>query len=208
MYGKIGRAETATDPAPLSMAETTIRLKPRSEWPRVERRSLVLGLGARAARARAGPGLARERADDDGRADRQPGSQARVPGWTNAWTAPVRARIDMMATGVRTPVGIRVVAGTPARLDALGAAVRAAVARVPGTRSAVYEGLGGETRARFELDPDALARHHVDRRARAPSPTWCWRAATWASWRVPANAASAGRSTAARAVVAQRARGW
>src|SRR4029079_14085074 len=94
--------------------------------------------------------------------------KARVPGWTNAWTAPVRARIDMMATGVRTPVGIRVVANTPARLGAVGvahaarrlapvgAAVQAAVARVPGTRSAVYEGMGGETRPRFELDRDAL----------------------------------------------------
>jgi Cu(I)/Ag(I) efflux system membrane protein CusA/SilA len=74
----------------------------------------------------------------------------------------VRARIDMMATGVRTPVGIRVVAPTAARLDVVGPAVQAAVARVPGTRSAVYEGLGGETRARFELDRDALARHGVD----------------------------------------------
>jgi Cu(I)/Ag(I) efflux system membrane protein CusA/SilA len=90
--------------------------------------------------------------------------KTRVPGWTNGWTAPVRARIDMMATGVRTPVGIRVVAGTPERLNALGSAVQAAAARVPGTRSAVYEGLGGETRARFELDRDALARHGVDPR--------------------------------------------
>ena len=106
----------------------------------------------------------------------------RVPGWTNAWTAPVRARIDMMATGVRTPVGIRMVAGTPARLDALGSAVQAAAARVPGTRSAVYEGLGGETRARFVLDREALRATTSIPRRRAPSPTWCWRAATWASW--------------------------
>ncbi len=63
-------------------------------------------------------------------------------GWTNAWTGPVRARIDMMATGVRTPIGIRIVAGTPARLNALGAAVAAAAREVPGTRSAVYEDRG------------------------------------------------------------------
>jgi Cu(I)/Ag(I) efflux system membrane protein CusA/SilA len=90
------------------------------------------------------------------------------PGWTNAWTAPVRARMDMMSTGVQTPVGVRVVAADAARLDAIGATVEAAVRNLPGTRSAVYEGLGGERRVGFELDPQALARWDVDpARARA-----------------------------------------
>jgi Cu(I)/Ag(I) efflux system membrane protein CusA/SilA len=162
VYGKIGRAETATDPAPLSMAETTVRLKPRSEWPRVERERWYSGWAPRPVKRVLGlvwpesrPMTTAELIDSVDRA-------VRVPGWTNAWTAPVRARIDMMATGVRTPVGIRIVAPTPARLDALGSAVQAAAARVPGTRSAVYEGLGGETRAKFELDREALARHGVD----------------------------------------------
>jgi copper/silver efflux system protein len=168
VYGKIGRAETATDPAPLSMAETLIRLKPRAEWPRVERRRWYSGWAPSSVKRLLGwiwpedrPMTTPELVDSLDR-------KVRVPGWTNAWTAPVRARIDMMATGVRTPVGIRVVAGTPARLDAVGAAVQGAVARVPGTRSAVYEGLGGEVRARFELDQVALARHGVQAaRARA-----------------------------------------
>jgi Cu(I)/Ag(I) efflux system membrane protein CusA/SilA len=86
----------------------------------------------------------------------------RRPGWTHAWTAPVRARMDMMATGVRTPIGIRVVAATPARRDALGEALRARVARLPGTRSAVYDSLGGETRVRFVPDPAAIARYHAE----------------------------------------------
>ncbi|MFL5307199.1 MAG: efflux RND transporter permease subunit [Polyangia bacterium] len=162
VYGKIGRADTATDPAPWSMAETTIRLKPRAEWPRVQRRRWYSGWAPGPARRvlgllwpENGPMTTAELVDDlDHR--------ARVPGWTNAWTAPVRARIDMMATGVRTPVGIRVVAKTAARLDVLGTAVQEVVARVPGTRSAVYEGLGGEVRAQFQLDQDALARHDVD----------------------------------------------
>jgi Cu(I)/Ag(I) efflux system membrane protein CusA/SilA len=162
VYGKIGRAETATDPAPLSMAETTIRLKPRSEWPQVERRRWYSGWAPRPLKRVLGllwperqPMTTAELIDSLDKA-------TRVPGWTNAWTAPVRARIDMMATGVRTPVGVRIVAPTPSRLDAVGSAVQAAAARVPGTRSAVYEGLGGETRARFELDPQALRRHDVD----------------------------------------------
>jgi copper/silver efflux system protein len=162
VYGKIGRAETATDPAPLSMAETTIRLKPRSEWPRVEQRRWYSGWAPRPVKRVLGLLWPESRPMTTAELIDSLDKQTRVPGWTNAWTAPVRARIDMMATGVRTPVGIRIVAPTPARLDALGSAVQAAAARVPGTRSAVYEGLGGETRARFELDRDALARHGVD----------------------------------------------
>jgi Cu(I)/Ag(I) efflux system membrane protein CusA/SilA len=168
VYGKIGRAETATDPAPLSMAETTIRLKPRDEWPRVTRTRWYSGWAPgpvkRVLRLVWPESRPMTTAELVASLDRS----VHVPGWTNAWTAPVRARIDMMATGVRTPVGIRIVAPTAERLDALGPAVQAAAARVPGTRSAVYEGLGGETRPIFDLDPEALARHDVDpARARA-----------------------------------------
>ncbi|HEY7373283.1 MAG TPA: efflux RND transporter permease subunit [Polyangia bacterium] len=162
VYGKIGRAETATDPAPLSMAETIVRLSPRSEWPRVETRRWYSSWAPRPLKRLLGLVWPERRPMTTAELTDSVDRVARVPGWTNAWTAPVRARIDMMATGVRTPVGIRIVAPTPARLDALGAAVQAAVARVPGTRSAVYEGLGGETRAKFELDREALARHDVD----------------------------------------------
>jgi Cu(I)/Ag(I) efflux system membrane protein CusA/SilA len=162
VYGKIGRAETATDPAPLSMAETTIRLKPRAEWPRVERRRWYSSWAPRPFKRLLGLVWPESQLMTTAELIDSLDKTVRVPGWTNAWTAPVRARMDMMATGVRTPVGIRVVAPTPARLDAVGSAVQAAAARVPGTRSAVYEGLGGETRARFELDPEALRRHDVD----------------------------------------------
>jgi Cu(I)/Ag(I) efflux system membrane protein CusA/SilA len=167
-YGKIGRAETATDPAPYSMAETVIRLKPRTQWPTVAHPrwysdwapgplKKVLGL--------VWPEQSRmttqELVDDLDR-------RIRRPGWTNAWTAPVRARIDMLSTGVRTPVGIRIVARDAARLDALGEAVERAVGGVPGTRSAVYEALGGERRFTFALDEEALARYRVEPdRARA-----------------------------------------
>jgi Cu(I)/Ag(I) efflux system membrane protein CusA/SilA len=162
VYGKIGRSDSATDPAPLSMAETTVRLKPRSQWPRVEEKRWYSGWAPRPVKRALGLLWPESRPMTTAELIDSLDEKVRVPGWTNAWTAPVRARIDMMATGVRTPVGIRVVAATPARLDAVASAVQAAVARVPGTRSAVYEGLGGETRARFELDRGALARHDVD----------------------------------------------
>jgi Cu(I)/Ag(I) efflux system membrane protein CusA/SilA len=139
VFGKVGRADTATDPAPFSMAEATIRLRPRSEWPREAKRLTTAELVEQLDRA------------------------TRSPGWTSAWTAPARARMDMMSTGgVRVPVGIRIVAASPARLDVLGASVQAWATRLRGTRSAVFESLGGEPWLRFEPDAAALARHGVD----------------------------------------------
>jgi Cu(I)/Ag(I) efflux system membrane protein CusA/SilA len=162
VYGKIGRADTATDPAPFSMAETIVRLKPRSQWPRVQRRRWYSGW-APLPLARVLGVVWPERTPET--PDELIASLDRavsIPGWTNAWTAPVRARMDMLATGVRTPVGIRVVAATAARVEELGAAVREAAARLPGTRSAVYESVGGESRLAFFPDPVALARFEVD----------------------------------------------
>ncbi|HXX66104.1 MAG TPA: efflux RND transporter permease subunit [Polyangiaceae bacterium] len=163
VFGKVGRADTATDPAPYSMAETIVRLRPRSEWPWVARTRWfstwpgplrrVLGL--------VWPEAVQEtQAELISKLDRV----TRLPGWINAWTAPARARMDMMATGVRTPVGVRIVAPDPGRLDALGTALRAVMNRVPGTRSAVFESLGGEPWLDFEPDPEALALRKVDPR--------------------------------------------
>jgi Cu(I)/Ag(I) efflux system membrane protein CusA/SilA len=162
VFGKVGRADTATDPAPYSMAETVVRLKPRADWPAVSRTRWysswappglrwLLGLLWPEATSRSTQELV-EKLD----------RATRLPGWASAWTTPARARMDMMATGVRTPLGIRVVATDPARLDALGTALRAVVARVPGTRSAAFESLGGEPWLHFEPDSEALAHHRVD----------------------------------------------
>jgi Cu(I)/Ag(I) efflux system membrane protein CusA/SilA len=162
VFGKIGRSDSATDPAPFSMAETTIRLKPRGEWPRTTHARWYSSWAPEPVKRvlrRVWP--ERQPMTTDELVEHLDAHTVR-PGWTNAWTAPVRARMDMMSTGVRTPVGVRVVAADPARLDVLGAAVEAAVRKVPGTRSAVYEGLGGERRLGFELDAQALARWNVD----------------------------------------------
>ncbi len=162
VFGKVGRAETATDPAPYSMIETTVRLKPRSEWPTVLRtrwysswapdflRGPLQTLWPEKTPATTDELI--ERLDD----------ATRLPGWASAWTAPIRARMDMMSTGVRTPVGIRIVASDPARLDALAETLRTLAERLPGTRSAVLESLGGEARPRFTFDDAALAEFDVD----------------------------------------------
>jgi Cu(I)/Ag(I) efflux system membrane protein CusA/SilA len=168
VFGKIGRSDSATDPAPFSMAETTIRLQPRAKWPRTFHARWYSSWAPEPTKRllrRIWP--EREPMTPDELVGNLDAHTVR-PGWTNAWTAPVRARMHRMSTGVRTPVGVRVVAADPARLDALGAAVEAAVRKVPGTRSAVYEGLGGERRVTFDLDAQALARWDVDpQRARA-----------------------------------------
>ncbi len=162
VFGKVGRADTATDPAPLSMVETTVRLLPRSQWPKLARTRWYSGWAPGPLRRVLGviwpeetPPTLAELVESLDRA-------ARLPGWSGGWTAPIRARMDMMATGLRTPLGIRIVAADPERLDALGAAVRAVVEDVPDTRSAVVESLGGETRLEFFTDAQALARHGVD----------------------------------------------
>ncbi|MGD8867240.1 MAG: CusA/CzcA family heavy metal efflux RND transporter [Gemmatimonadales bacterium] len=112
VLGKAGRATTATDPAPLSMWETTITLKPEDEWR---------------------PGMTYERLIAE--MDRA----TRVPGVTNSWTMPIKGRIDMLATGVRTPVGIKIFGPDLDTLQALGERVERIVQQVPGTRSAFAE---------------------------------------------------------------------
>ena len=112
VFGKAGRANTATDPAGFDMAETTIVLKPESEWR---------------------PGMTSEKltAAMD--------SALRFPGVTNAWTMPIKGRMDMLATGIRTPVGIKIFGPDLRTLEDIGKQVESAVRMVPGTRSAFAE---------------------------------------------------------------------
>jgi Cu(I)/Ag(I) efflux system membrane protein CusA/SilA len=162
VFGKIGRADSATDPAPLSMAETTLRLRPRSEWPKFAATRWYSEWAPPLLRRVLGRVWPEERPLTVSELVERLDRAARLPGWTSAWTTPARARLDMMATGIRTPVGIRVIARDPDRLVELGRALGAVAARVPGTRSAVLESLGGETWLDFALDPAALAAHRVD----------------------------------------------
>jgi Cu(I)/Ag(I) efflux system membrane protein CusA/SilA len=131
VFGKIGRADTATDPAPLSMIETTIRLKPPSEWrPGLTRRELVAEL------------------------DRI----VRLPGVTNAWTMPIRARIDMLSTGIKTPVGIRISGPDLEVLDALAGRIEGVVREVPGATSVYGERVMGGTYLDIDVDRERIAR--------------------------------------------------
>ena len=116
VFGKAGRAATATDPAPLEMFETVINLKPKAQW-------------------RAGMTIDKLIAEMD--------SALQFPGISNAWTMPIKARIDMLATGIRTPVGIKLLGRDYGELEAVARQVEAAVRAVPGTTSAHAERVTG-----------------------------------------------------------------
>jgi Cu(I)/Ag(I) efflux system membrane protein CusA/SilA len=132
VYGKAGRAETATDPAPTEMVETVVNLKPREQW----RAGLTVdGLIAELDKA------------------------LQFPGVSNAWTMPIKARTDMLATGIRTPVGIKVLGTDLNELDRLARQIEAAVKAVPGTTSAYAERVIGGYYLDIVPDRDALARY-------------------------------------------------
>ena len=132
VFGKAGRANTATDPAPLEMFETVINLKPKSEWrPGMTMEKLIAELDA----------------------------ALQFPGVANAWTMPIKARIDMLATGIRTPIGIKVFGTDLAEIERVAREVEAVVKKVPGTTSAYAERLTGGYYIDIEPDRTALARY-------------------------------------------------
>ena len=163
VFGKVGRADTATDPAPFSMAETTVRLKPPAEWPLVPQARWYSPWAPAWLKTALGLAWPEERPESTAELVAKLDEASRLPGWTSAWTAPARARMDMMSTnGVRTPVALRIVAPTPQRLNVLGSALEGWAEKLPGTRNAAFESLGGEPWLTFQADPDAMARYGVD----------------------------------------------
>jgi Cu(I)/Ag(I) efflux system membrane protein CusA/SilA len=132
VHGKAGRAETATDPAPLEMLETVVQLKPRSEW-----------------RAGMTPEKLIEELD----------AAVHLPGLRNVWVQPIRNRIDMLATGVKSPVAVKVAGADLATIEQVAERVAAIVRTVPGTRSAFAERTQGGRYLDIDIDPAAAARH-------------------------------------------------
>jgi len=155
VHGKAGRADTSTDPAPLSMIETTIVLKPRDEW-RPQKRWYTGRLPDWLA------GFVRPIWPDRiGREDliSEMDQALRFPGVTNAWTMPIKARIDMLSTGVRTPVGIKVFGSDLAIIESIGSRIEAVVRDIPAARSVFAERAAGGWFLDIEPDREALARH-------------------------------------------------
>jgi Cu(I)/Ag(I) efflux system membrane protein CusA/SilA len=132
VFGKIGRAETATDMAPLSMIETTIQLKPMDEWRE---------------------GMTVDKLIEEMNAAIQ------IPGLTNAWTMPIKTRIDMLSTGIKTPVGIKIAGPDLEVLQKIGKEIEQVAKTIPGTRSAFAERSVGGNYVDFEINRDAITRY-------------------------------------------------
>ena len=131
VFGKIGRAETATDPAPLTMVETTVLLKPREQW-------------------RAGMTLEALKEELN--------RVVQIPSLANTWVPPIKTRIDMLATGIKTPVGVKVAGPDLNVIDAIGKRIEEVVKTVPGTVSAYSERVAGDRYVTIDIDRLAAAR--------------------------------------------------
>ncbi|MEQ7154193.1 efflux RND transporter permease subunit [Brevundimonas aurifodinae] len=135
VFGKAGRAETATDPAPLEMFETTIQFKPRDEWR---------------------PGMTPEKLIEE--LDRA----VQVPGLSNVWVPPIRNRIDMLATGIKSPVGVKVSGADLGAMDRIAAQVAEVAKTVPGVTSALAERLTGGRYLDIDIDRQAAGRYGLN----------------------------------------------
>ena len=135
VFGKIGRAETATDPAPLTMIETFIQLKPRDQW----RQDLTT------------EALKKEL-----------DALVKFPGLTNAWVMPIKTRIDMLATGIKTPVGIKVAGPDLSQIEAIGKRLEQVLKDVPGTASVYSERVAGGRYIKVDIKRDKAARYGLN----------------------------------------------
>jgi copper/silver efflux system protein len=135
VFGKVGRAETATDPAPLEMFETTVQFKPRDQWrPGMTPDKLIQELDV----------------------------VVKIPGLANIWVPPIRNRIDMLATGIKSPVGVKVAGANLAEIDRITADIERVVKQMPGVTSAFAERLTGGRYIDIKIDRDAAARYGLN----------------------------------------------
>ncbi|MBK8998934.1 MAG: efflux RND transporter permease subunit [Myxococcales bacterium] len=161
VFGKIGRAETQTDPAPLSMVETVVQLHPRSSWPKVKEQRWYSSWAPESLKPVLGKVWPEERPETFDDFIAKVNAAMQLPGWTNAWTMPIKARIDMLTTGVRTPVGVKVFGSDLGEIEKAGEKLETLLKGVPGARSVLYErSLGGSY---LDVIPrrDALARYDL-----------------------------------------------
>ncbi len=135
VFGKAGRAESATDPAPLEMFETTVQLKPRDQWR---------------------PGMTTDKLIEE------LDNVVKVPGLSNIWVPPIRNRIDMLATGIKSPVGIKVAGASLQEIDRITGEIEQVVRKVPGVSSALAERLNGGRYVDVHIDRDAAARYGLN----------------------------------------------
>lgn len=135
VFGKIGRAQTATDPAPLNMVETIIQFKPKSQWRK---------------------GMTREKLKQE------MNEVVKLPGITNAWVMPIKGRIDMLATGIKTPVGIKILGPKLSEIQKIGKQLEEIIKKIPGTASVYADRVVGGRYINVDIDRRAAARYGLN----------------------------------------------
>jgi len=135
VWGKIGRAETATDPAPLTMIETTIQFKPKEQWR---------------------DGMTKKKLTDE------LNSLIQFPGVTNAWVMPIKTRIDMLATGIKTPIGIKIAGKDLGEIEKVGKQLESILKNVPGTTSVYAERVTGGRYVKVDIDREKAGRYGLN----------------------------------------------
>jgi Cu(I)/Ag(I) efflux system membrane protein CusA/SilA len=159
VYGKAGRAETPTDPAPLSMLETVVQLKPREEWRKVQVERWYSAWAPGFLKSPLGLIWPEERTITWEELVKQFDTAMQFPGWTNAWTMPIKTRIDMLSTGIRTPIGVKIFGNDLNEIERIGSELEQSLSRIPGTRSVFSERNTGGFYVDITPDRDALARY-------------------------------------------------
>src|SRR4051812_41977877 len=159
VFGKVGRVESATDPAPITMVETTVQLRPPAEWRKRHHERWYSGWSPGWLKPAFRPFWPEERPLTWEELTTEMNGKMQFPGWTNAWTMPIKTRVDMLTTGVRTPIGIKIFGTDLNEVERIGVSLEHLMAPIKGTRSVLYErNLGG-----LYLDiipkPDELARY-------------------------------------------------
>ncbi|HWM86064.1 MAG TPA: efflux RND transporter permease subunit, partial [Kofleriaceae bacterium] len=159
VFGKIGRAETPTDPAPLTMVETTVRLRPASEWRKVREERWYSAWAPGFLQDALGAVWPEERPMSWDELTAEMNAKMQFPGWTNAWTMPIKTRVDMLTTGIRTPIGIKVFGTDLAEIEKIGITLERLMSPIDGTRSVLYERSQGGLYLDITPDRDRLARY-------------------------------------------------
>ncbi len=159
VLGKVGRAESPTDPAPLSMVETVVELKPKGSWRTRYQERFYHGWSPAFLRPMLTKVWPEFRPMTREELVEEMNQKLRLVGWTNAFTQPIRNRIDMLTTGIRTPVGIKVYGHDSAAIERAGSSIEAIVKRVPGARSVLFERQSGGSYLDIVPDRSRLARY-------------------------------------------------
>jgi Cu(I)/Ag(I) efflux system membrane protein CusA/SilA len=159
VFGKAGRSETPTDPAPLSMVETVVQLKPREQWRMLSDTRWYSGRAPRWLTPLFQPFWPDHHRMSWQELTDQLNRTVQLPGWTNAWTMPIKTRIDMLSTGIRTPIGVKIFGASLDTLDRIGMDLERAISNVPNTRSVYSDRNTGGFYVDIVPDREALARY-------------------------------------------------